>query len=81
MAEDKPATIGRHRFLDHATALVQRRDGRLGQARDWDREEVLSMLTGKDDLKGEDLPARLTEDGVSAYIDKLFAQHESKNHT
>ena len=27
-----------------------------GQARDWDREEVLSMLTGKDDLKGEDLP-------------------------
>ena len=27
MAEDKPATIGRHRFLDHATALVKRRDG------------------------------------------------------
>ena len=52
-----------------------------GQARDWDREEVLSMLTGKDDLKGEDLPARLTEDGVRAYINKLFAQHESKTHT
>ena len=39
------------------------------------------MLTGKDDLKSEDLPARLTEDDVSAYIDKLFAQHESKNPT
>ena len=51
-----------------------------GQAPDWDREEVLSMLTGKNDLKAEDLPARLTEDGVRAYIDKLFAQHESKNH-
>ena len=50
-----------------------------GQARDWDREEVLSMLTGKDNLKAEDLPARLTEDDVSAYIDKLFAQHESKS--
>ena len=52
-----------------------------GQARDWDREEVLSMLTGKDDLKSEDLPGRLTEDGGSAYIDKLFSQHESKTHT
>ena len=52
-----------------------------GQAPDWDREEVLSMLTGKDDLTGEDLPSRLTEDDVSAYIDKLFAQHESKNQT
>ena len=50
-----------------------------GQARDWDREAVLSMLTGKDGLKGEDLPARLKEDDVRAYIDKLFAQHESKN--
>ena len=39
------------------------------------------MLTGKDDLTGEDLPSRLTEDDVSAYIDKLFAQHESKNQT
>ena len=39
------------------------------------------MLTGKDDLKSEDQPARLTEDGVSAYINKLFAQHESKTHT
>ena len=29
MAEDKPATIGRHRCLCHATALVQRRDGRF----------------------------------------------------
>ena len=38
------------------------------------------MLTGEDDLKGEDLPARLTEDDVSAYINKLFAQHESKTH-
>ena len=52
-----------------------------GQARDWDREEVLSMLTGKDHLKGEDLPARLTEDDVMTYIDNLFAQHESKTHT
>ena len=52
-----------------------------GQAPDWDREEVLSMLTGKDDLTGEDLPARLTEDDVGAYINKLFAQHESKTHT
>ena len=52
-----------------------------GQARDWDREKVFSMLTNKDDLKGEDLPARLTEDDVSAYINKLFAQHESKTHT
>ena len=51
-----------------------------GQARDWDREEVLSMLTGKDGLKGEDLPARLTEDDVRAYVDKLLAQHESKTH-
>ena len=39
------------------------------------------MLTGKDDLTGEDLPARLTEDDVGAYINKLFAQHESKTHT
>ena len=39
------------------------------------------MPTNKDDLKAEDLPARLTEDDVSAYIDKLFAQHESKTHT
>ena len=52
-----------------------------GQARDWDREEVLSMLTNQDNLNGESLPSRLTEDGVSAYIDKLFAQHESKTHT
>ena len=52
-----------------------------GQARDWDREDVLSMLTNKDNLNGESLPSRLTEDGVSAYIDKLFAQHESKSHT
>ena len=29
MAEDKPATIGRHRCLCHATALIQRRDGRF----------------------------------------------------
>ena len=52
-----------------------------GQARDWDCEKVLSMLTNKDDLKGESLPARLTENDVRAYIDKLFAQHESKNNT
>ena len=52
-----------------------------GQARDWDREAVLSMLTGKNNLKGEDLPARLTEDDVMAYIDKRVAQHESKIHT
>ena len=52
-----------------------------GQAPDWDREAVFSMLTGKDNLKGEDLPARLTKDDVMAYIDKLFAQHESKTHT
>ena len=52
-----------------------------GQARDWDREAVFPMLTGKDHLKGEDLPARLTKDDVMAYIDKLFAQHESKTHT
>ena len=51
-----------------------------GQGRDWDREEVLSMLTNKDTLNGESLPSRLTEDDVSAYIDKLFAQHESKTH-
>ena len=49
-----------------------------GQARDWDREEVLSMLTNQDNLNGESLPSRLTEDDVSAYINKLFAQHESK---
>ena len=52
-----------------------------GQARDWDREAVLSMLTGKNNLKGEDLPARLTEGDVMAYIDKLLAQRESKIHT
>ena len=52
-----------------------------GQAPDWDREEVLSMLTNKDNLNGESLPSRLTEDDVRAYIDKLFAQHESKTHT
>ena len=52
-----------------------------GQARDWDREKVLSMFTNKDNLNGEGLPARLTKDDVLAYIDKLFAQHESKNHT
>ena len=52
-----------------------------GQARDWDRKATLSMLTGKDHLKDEDLPARLTEDDVSAYINKLFAQHKSKTHT
>ena len=51
-----------------------------GQARDWDREEVLSMLTNQDNLNGESLPSRLTEDDVSAYINKLFAQHESKTH-
>ena len=51
-----------------------------GQAHDWDREAVFSMLTGKHNLKGEDLPARLTKDDVMAYIDKLFAQHESKAH-
>ena len=39
------------------------------------------MLTNKDNLNGESLPSRLTEDDVSAYIDKLFAHHESKNHT
>ena len=47
-----------------------------GQAHDWDHEAVFSILTGKDGLKGEDLPARLTEDDVMAYIDRLFAQHE-----
>ena len=52
-----------------------------GQAHDWDREAVFSMLTSNDNLKGEDLPARLTKDDVMAYIDKLFAQHESKTHT
>ena len=52
-----------------------------GQARDWDRETVLSMLTGGDGRNGEDPPSRLTKDDVSAYIDKLFAHHESKNHT
>ena len=52
-----------------------------GQAHDWDREAVFLMLTGKDGLKGKDLPTRLTEDDVMAYIDKLFAQHESKTHT
>ena len=52
-----------------------------GQARDWDRETVLSMLTGGDGRNGKDPPFRLTEDDVSAYIDKLFAHHESKNHT
>ena len=51
-----------------------------GQAHDWDHEAVFSILTGKDDLKGEDLPARLTEDDVRAYIDKLFAQHELQPH-
>ena len=49
-----------------------------GQARDWDHEAVFSMLTGKNDLKSEDLPTRLTEEDVLTYIDKLFAQHESK---
>ena len=49
-----------------------------GQAHDWDRETVLSMLTvsmltGGDGLDGEDPPARLTEDDVRAYIDKLLA--------
>ena len=43
-----------------------------GQARDWDREDVLSMLTNKDNLNGESLLSRLTEDDVSAYIGKLF---------
>ena len=51
-----------------------------GQAHDWDHETVFSILTGKDDCKGEDLPARLTEDDVMVYIDKLFAQRESKTH-
>ena len=52
-----------------------------GQARDWNREDVLSMLTNKDNLNGEGRPARLTEDDVLAYIDKLLAQHKSKIHT
>ena len=52
-----------------------------GQARNWDRKYVLSMLTGGDGRNGEDPPSRLTKDDVSAYIDKLFAHHESKNHT
>ena len=52
-----------------------------GQAHDWDHGAVFSMLTGNDNLKGEDLPARLTKDDVMAYIDKLFAQHESKTLT
>ena len=52
-----------------------------GQAHDWDHEAVLSILTGKGDLKGGDLPARLTEDDVMAYIDRLFAQHELQTHT
>ena len=30
-----------------------------GQAHDWDHEAVFSMFTDKDELKGEDLPARL----------------------
>ena len=51
-----------------------------GRARDWDREDVLSMLTNKDNLNGEGLPAQLMVEDVSAYIDKLFAQHESKTH-
>ena len=29
----------------------------------------------------KDLPARLTEEDVRTYIDKLFAQHESKTLT
>ena len=49
-------------------------------AHDWDCGTVFSMLTGKDELKDEDLPARLKEDDVRAYIDKLFAQRESKTH-
>ena len=44
-----------------------------GQAHDWDRETVLSMLTGGDGRNGEDPPSRLTEDDVRAYIDKLLA--------
>ena len=52
-----------------------------GQAHDWDHEAVFSILTGKDGLKGEDLPTRLKEDDVRAYIDKLFAQHELQTHT
>ena len=52
-----------------------------GQAHHWDRETVLSMLTGGHARNGEDPPSRLTEDDVSAYIDKLFAHHESKNQT
>ena len=38
------------------------------------------MLANKDRLNGESLPARLTENDVRAYIDKLFVQHESKTH-
>ena len=52
-----------------------------GQAHDWDHGAVFSMLTGNDNLKGDDLPARLTEEDVRTYIDKLFAQHESKTLT
>ena len=39
------------------------------------------MLTNKDNLNGEGLPAQLTEDDGMTYIDNLFAQHESKTHT
>ena len=48
-----------------------------GQARDWDREDVLSMLTNKDNLNGESLLSRLTEDDVSAYIDKLTTNRKT----
>ena len=44
-----------------------------GQAQDWNRETVLSMLTGGDGLNGEDPSSRLTQDDVRAYIDKLLA--------
>ena len=34
-----------------------------GQAHDWDHGAVFSMLTGNDNLKGDDLPARLNGRG------------------
>ena len=53
-----------------------------GQAHDWDHGAVFFDAHGRNDnLKGEDLPARLTEEDVRTYIDKLFAQHESKTLT
>ena len=37
------------------------------------------MPTNKDDLKAEDLPTRLTEDDVSAYIDKPGEKGEDES--